>query len=128
MPARKKPTAEISGLIKGVVASEPPRADDSNAELERRAYLGDSRREERTKTAINLVVVAGVVIIGALIIAAIAVLIINLFLPVSYRWLTDDQVQKLYQFLFSGLVGSTLTSSVRFLQQRTQPTRGKRGR
>jgi hypothetical protein len=78
---------------------------DGLAKLEEKKFIGDKRRAEEAKQAVHWAIIWFIRVAAIIVIIIFAVRMVFYVLPTSWRWLTDEQVKSMDDFLFHGIVG-----------------------
>ena len=78
---------------------------DGLAKQEERKFSGDKRRAEEAKQVVHWAIIWFIRVAAIIVIIIFAARMIFYILPTSRRWLTDEQVKSLDDFLFHGIVG-----------------------
>lgn len=81
-----------------------PRTDiDSTKESD--FLSGDAKRGEQQKNAVHVMFLVLLWIVVVILVAALLTRAAHMVLPVSWQWLSNEQVQGLDKYLTSGLLG-----------------------
>lgn len=91
------------------IGSEIPSAKeplpDGLAKQEEKKFSGDRRRAEETKQAVHVLIIWFIRIAAVIVTAIFGVRMVFYVLPSEWRWLTDDQIKSVDDFLFHGIIG-----------------------
>lgn len=83
---------------------QKPRTDvDSTKEND--FLSGDIKRGEQQKNAVHVMFLVLLWIVVVILISALLTRAAHLVLPLSWQWLSNDQIQGLDKYLTSGLIG-----------------------
>ena len=76
-------------------------------------FSGDDRRAEETKQAFHLGTIWFIRTAAVIVTIIFAVRMMYFVLPTKYRWLSDEQIKSMDEFLFHGTVGGILVAYVK---------------
>jgi hypothetical protein len=85
-------------------------------------FSGDERRAEETKQALHWGIICFVRTAAVIVTVIFAVRMAYFVLPSGCRWLTDEQVRNMDDFLFHGTIGGILGM---YLKKSLQSSRDK---
>lgn len=118
MSGLKLPDPQPSDLSEGADAVAEAAAMAAGTDLSNRKDLNRFRqllRDDKREGHIHAILLLSLWVGSLLILAMFGVLVWNMSVATSCRFLTPEQMQTLQQFLFSGFIGGALTAAGRKL-------------
>lgn len=100
------PEAELQPIIDDVPLTDI----SSNNEKD---FLYDAkRREETLKVVVHYITIIAILIVFLVVLIVFLIRVSHFIIPNNWRWLTDEQIQTVDKFFFSGALGGILTRHV----------------
>ncbi|MBC7652797.1 MAG: hypothetical protein H7101_13715 [Deinococcales bacterium] len=91
-----------------IYESSVPQKIDPKAQAELKAIIAETNRDIREKGLKHWCFLA-LLVLGALgVIIVTIVKILHLILPEQYKWLNQEQISKIEEFLTSGVIGGSI--------------------
>lgn len=93
----------------------------SGTDLSNRKQLIDLNRlirGDRVETHVHRIVVTGAWVVAIGVFASLIMLFYHKLTPESWRFLTKDQVNEIYQFLFTGTLGGLIAKGAEYLNRK----------
>ena len=82
---------------------------DGQSDLEDRFLFNARKREETLKVVLHWITMIALVIVFIVLVIVFLIRIGHFILPTDYKWLSDEQLQTIDKFLFSGALGGIVS-------------------
>ncbi len=95
----------------GLISAESDPIDQVS-QLENRYLFNARRREERLKVVIHYITMITILLVFIVVTVVFLIRVSHFIMPDDYKWLTDEQLQSVDKFFFSGALGGIMTRHV----------------
>jgi len=96
--------------LENIVAETAPADLKSSQEAE--FLYREKKREEDLRVILHYITKIALVVVFVVIVIVLLIRVAHFILPLSCKWLDDNQLQTLDKFFFSGAIGSLLTKNM----------------